>query len=244
MNKFVGKLFMISCAAACLGCAARVDDGTSSEARELDQATPALSNCSAFNRVETVAPPGSVGVFGFLRGSVTDQLQCNGVPGQTPQAGDGVLCSRTCFYFFAASNGSPIVSRSLKCENRPTPSVLGPSLDLSILRPECRIQPISRVNAGFSGISRSVCEGRGSCFDNRTTDPNFAWCYEPIGKAQTCAGQLPSERVNAGFPGIQSQECVVTRGKCWNDRTPSVPFCFEPTELSRTGVPTQALPPF
>jgi hypothetical protein len=243
MNKCVGKLFMISYAAAYLGCAAPVDDGTSSEAREVDQATAALSNCVAFNRVETVAPPGSIGLFGFVRGTVTDQLQCTGVPGQTPQAGDGVLCSRTCTYFTAA-DGSPIVSCSLKCENSPTPNVLGPSLDLSILRPECQIQPVSRVNAGFPGISRSVCEGRGSCFDNRTTDPNFAWCYEPIGKAQTCAGQLPSERVNAGFASIRSQECVVTRGKCWNDRTPGVPWCFEPTELSRTGVPIQSPPPF
>ena len=243
MNTCVGKLLMISYAAAYLGCAATVDDGTSSEAREVDQATAALSTCTVFNRVETAAPPGTTGPLGTFLGTVTDQLQCNGVQGQTPQAGDGVLCSRTCRYF-QAGFALPIRVCSLQCENRPTPNVLGPSLDLSILRPECRIQPISRVNAGFPGISRSVCEGRGSCFDNRTTDPNFAWCYEPIGKAQTCAGQLPSERVNAGFPGIRSQDCVVTRGKCWNDRTPGVPFCFEPTELSRTSLPPQALPSF
>jgi hypothetical protein len=239
MNKCVGKLLMISCAAAYLGCAAPVGDGTSLEVHEVDQATAALSNCTVFNRVETAAPPGTTGPLGTPQGTVTDQLQCNGVPGQTPQAGDGVLCSRTCSYS-RGLNSIQFRQCSLQCENRPTPNGLGPSLDLSILRPECRIQPISRVNAGFPGISRSVCEGRGSCFDSRTTDPNFAFCYEPIGKAQTCAGQLPSERVDAGFPGIRAQDCVLTRGKCWNDRTRGVPWCFQPTELSRTSVPTQA----
>ena len=243
MINHVGMLLTISCATACLGCAVPMDDDTFLEVTEVGQATAALTNCSTFNRVETAAPPGSVGLFGFVRGTVTDQLECGGVPGQTQQAGDGVLCNRTCTYFTGA-NGDPIVSCSLKCENSPTPSALGPFLDLSILRAECQIQPISRVNAGFPGISRSLCEERGSCFDSRTTDPRFAWCYEPVGKAQTCAGQLPSERVNAGFPGIRSQECVVTRGKCWNDRNPGVPWCFEPTELSRTSMPRQAPPPF
>lgn len=89
MNKWVGMLVMISCVTPYPGCAVPVDDEVSSEAREVGQATAELSNCSVFNRVEAAAPPGQVGLLGF----VADQPRQCGLPGDIaePMRGPWVL---------------------------------------------------------------------------------------------------------------------------------------------------------
>lgn len=150
--------------------------------------------------------------FSALEGTV-DTLACN-----------GASCTRSC------SAGDPS-----QCSTRCVPSnfaVATVFLDQSNLRPECRMDPKSRVNAGYGAITPALCEARGACWDNRTRDPFFPWCYEPLGRRPTCGNQAPGERINAGTPGITGEQCVVSRGACFDDRIRNVPFCFLPTSTT------------
>ena len=202
--KYAPASLLISCLMAFAGCAAEVDGangGQGAEGADIDTNTAAASSCVVIGRREI--PNGSV-----------ETLIC-----------DGVGCMRTCF---RSTTIPGAMSCSTKCENGPEPPAQSPPLDLSILRPECRIEPNGRVNAGWRGISKSTCEGeQGSCFDNRTTDPKFPWCYEPVDKQPTCGGLPPASRVNAGFPGIRGEVCIRERGACFDDSIPNVPWCFQ-----------------
>jgi Trefoil (P-type) domain len=198
-------MFVIPGLIGWMGCTAEVD-GTPvpadplSEGADIDQATAAFNSCVVLGRRDI--PNGFV-----------ETLRC-----------DGVGCMRTCFI----SNIGGAMACSMKCENGPEPPRMDPILDLSILRAECQIQPAGRINAGWPGISKNTCEGeRGACFDNRTSDPKFPWCYEPMGKVPTCGGISPAARINAGFPGISGQECVRSRGACFDNTIPNVPWCFQ-----------------
>jgi hypothetical protein len=143
--------------------------------------------------------------FSPLEGTV-DSLSCSGAPcTRSCSMLDPTQCSTRCFI----SQGLPAVS-----------------LDQSILRPECRMDPRSRVNAGYPSISPALCEARGACWDNRTRDPNFPWCYERLGVQPTCGNQTPGERINAGTPAITGEQCVISRNACFDDRIRNVPFCF------------------
>jgi len=146
---------------------------------------------------------------------------------------DGVACTRTC------SSADP-TRCSTKCQNGPQLPPTQPPLDLTVLRTDCQIDPNSRVNAGWAGISKAECEGRGSCWDNRTRDANIPWCFEPLGKQPTCGAMAPRSRVNAGFPGISAVACVRDRAACWDDRVPNVSWCFQPI---RTATPPASIDP-
>lgn len=209
MNRLVGTLWF-AYVAACAGCGTAVGDEPFSEALEVDEATAELRNCTTLNVVPTDT--------GF-----TDQLQC-----------DGVLCNRQCLNSILI-NGERVPFQNgfvqcttLSCEHRPS-NASGPFIDLSILRPECQIQPSSRVNAGFKSrqLTQFRCETEfGGCWDSRTTDPRFPWCYEPIGKSPTCAGIEPNQRINAGTRSTTPEQCIKTLGQCWDDAIPNVNFCF------------------
>jgi hypothetical protein len=187
------------------GCAAEVDGARvaadpHAEAAEIGGTTAAFSACTVLGRR-------SLPNAGYV-----ETLVC-----------DGVACTNTCFVSNIGATWC-----TMKCEDGPQPPISSPPLDLSILRPECRIEPNGRVNAGWPGISKNTCEGeRASCFDNRTRDPKFPWCYEPMGKRPTCGGQAPAARVNAGFPGISGQDCIRNRGACFDNTIPNVPWCFQ-----------------
>lgn len=134
------------------------------------------------------------------------------------------LCTRSCS-----------ILDPTKCSTRcfPNPPGLGTAfLDQNPLRPECRMDPASRVNAGYPGISKTLCEVRGGCWDNRTRDPNFPWCYEPLGMQPTCGNQTTIERINAGTPRTTGEQCVLVNAACWDERVRNVPFCFLPTANS------------
>jgi Trefoil (P-type) domain len=198
------RWLLFPCLVTWLGCAAEVDVPTAaeqrSEAAEIGRTTAALNACIVLDRRNI--PNGFV-----------ETLRC-----------DGVACMRTCL---TSSIGGAMLC-SMKCEKGPEPPPTQPPLDLSILRPECRIEPNGRVNAGWRGISKSTCEGeQASCWDNRTRDPKFPWCYEPVGKQPTCGGLAPASRINAGFPGISGQDCIRNRGACFDDAIPNVPWCFQ-----------------
>ena len=199
---------LIPCLVTSVGCAAEVDHISTSpdqrpEAAETDSNAAALAACTVLGRRSI--PNGFV-----------ETLRC-----------DGVACTRTCFN----SNIGGAMLCSTKCESGPEPPSMEPPLDLSILRPECRIEPSGRVNAGWRGISKSTCEGeRASCWDNRTRDPKFPWCYEPVGKQPTCGGLAPASRIDAGFPGISGEQCVKNLGACFDDSVPNVPWCFQRPE--------------
>jgi hypothetical protein len=186
-----------------IGCGAE-GNGTldpQAEGADITRATAAFSSCTVLGRSN------------LPNGGFVETLRC-----------DGVACTRTCL---ASSIGGATVC-SMKCENGPTVPSTPPTLDLSGLRPECQIQPVGRVNAGWPGISKTTCEGeRASCFDNRTSDPKFPWCYEPLGKQPSCGGIAPAQRVNAGFPGISGEDCVRNRGACFDHTIPNVPWCFQ-----------------
>lgn len=144
--------------------------------------------------------------FSALEGTV-DTLSCG-----------GSTCTRSC----SASN---------QCSTRCVPANFGVAsvfLDQSILRPECRMDPKSRVNAGYPSITPTLCEARGACWDNRTRDPFYPWCYERLGTQPTCGNQTPGERVNAGNPSITAEQCVIGRNACWDDRIRNVNWCFFP----------------
>jgi Trefoil (P-type) domain len=144
--------------------------------------------------------------FSQLEGTV-DTLSCN-----------GFSCTRSCSMLDPS-----------QCSTRcfPSPGLATVLLDQSILRAECRMDPKSRVNSGYPGISAALCEARGSCWDNRTRDPNFPWCYERLGTQPTCGNQTPGDRINAGTPGITGEQCVLNRNACFDDRIRNVPFCFQ-----------------
>jgi len=46
--------------------------------------------------------------------------------------------------------------------------------------------------------------------------------------------QTPGERINAGFPGIRAQDCVIGRNACWDDRISGVNWCFFPTSITNS----------
>lgn len=119
-----------------------------------------------------------------------------------------------------------------QCSTRCVPNNFGAAtefLDQSVLRPECRMDPRSRVNAGYAQSTKTLCETRGGCWDNRTRDPFYPWCYEKLGTNPTCGNLNPFDRVNAGTPRITGEQCVLARNACFDDRIRNVPFCFFPT---------------
>ena len=146
--------------------------------------------------------------FSALEGTV-DTLSCG-----------GSTCTRSC----SASNPSQCSTRCVP----PNFNVTSVSLDQSVLRPECRMDPKSRVNAGYPSITPTLCEARGACWDNRTRDPFYPWCYERLGTQPTCGNQTPGERINAGTPSITAEQCVIGRNACWDDRIRNVNWCFFP----------------
>jgi hypothetical protein len=202
------KWMLLSCLVTLMGCAADVI-GTSeaagepvSDATGVAQTSAALSGCITV-RTDNL-PSGTI-----------ETLNCG-----------GVTCMRTCLRPMGPGGIPGTAVCNTKCWGPQVPAT-PPALDLSILRTECQIPPLGRINAGWRGISRATCEGeQGACWDNRTTDPKFPWCYEPVNKQPTCGGIAPAERVNAGTRYTTGEQCVRVQGDCWDESIPNVNWCF------------------
>ncbi|XP_015424546.1 PREDICTED: trefoil factor 2 isoform X1 [Myotis davidii] len=105
---------------------------------------------------------------------------------------------------------------------------VGPSVHLFLEAPcQCsRMNPDSRKNCGFPGITSEQCFAAGCCFD--TTVPGVPWCFTPLPMQdkEECVMEV-SARVNCGYPGISSEVCA-SRNCCFSDTIPEVPWCFFP----------------
>ncbi|XP_070263245.1 trefoil factor 2 [Myotis yumanensis] len=89
-----------------------------------------------------------------------------------------------------------------------------------------RMNPDSRKNCGFPGITSDQCFAAGCCFD--TTVPGVPWCFTPLPMQdnEECVMEV-SARVNCGYPGISPEDCA-SRKCCFSDTIPEVPWCFFP----------------
>jgi len=96
----------------------------------------------------------------------------------------------------------------------------------------CMLAPVAgaRSSCGAAGVDEMGCIALGCCFDellpaNATDVPR---CYVAAQPPQTPGKECPaSERSDCGYDGIGHDECVTTRGCCWDDSPhPAGPQCF------------------
>ncbi|XP_077200413.1 uncharacterized protein LOC143840824 [Paroedura picta] len=92
--------------------------------------------------------------------------------------------------------------------------------------PECRCQmnPKTRVNCGYPGITPQQCRNVGCCFSSGVA--GVPWCFSP--SPPTYKKVCPTEvkvRKNCGYPGISAKACKA-RGCCFESHPPAVPWCF------------------
>jgi len=199
------RLFLVFCMSSAAACADVSDD---SRAFDGDQTADSVGVVTSALESCTLLNRR----FSALEGTV-DTLSCG-----------GSTCTRSC----SSSDPSRCSTRCVPA-NFSVPSVF---VDQSLLNPNCRMDPRSRVNVGFPGISQTLCEARGGCWDSRTSQPFYPWCFERLGTVPTCGNQTPGERINAGFPGITAQQCVIGNNACWDDRISGVNWCFFPTSIT------------
>ena len=95
----------------------------------------------------------------------------------------------------------------------------------------CAAQPAARVPCGGAGATELDCLSLGCCYDDAAAADGTTACYAtpaaaPPPSPPTCDA-AGAQRVDCGFDGIGYNECVTTRGCCWDAaRQPDGPQCF------------------
>jgi hypothetical protein len=87
----------------------------------------------------------------------------------------------------------------------------------------------ARAPCGGAGVDEAGCMALGCCFDEDVPAGSSApACYVAAAPASVPAGICPADqRADCGFRGISHDECVNTRGCCWDSSpTPVGPQCF------------------
>ncbi|XP_015275224.1 PREDICTED: trefoil factor 2-like, partial [Gekko japonicus] len=88
----------------------------------------------------------------------------------------------------------------------------------------CHLDPKTRVNCGFPGITAQQCRSAGCCFSSKV--PGVPWCFSPAPPTykKVCPANV-KVRKNCGYPGISAEDCEA-RGCCFESHPPAVPWCF------------------
>lgn len=87
--------------------------------------------------------------------------------------------------------------------------------------------PKKRVAYGPAEISKQECLAKRNCFDDSTPNAIKCFLYNIKPKFAECEYRtFIKKRIDAGWSGISENECE-SRGNCFDDRYPGVPFCFE-----------------
>nr|XP_056714214.1 trefoil factor 2-like [Euleptes europaea] len=86
------------------------------------------------------------------------------------------------------------------------------------------MNPKTRVNCGFPGITPRQCRNAGCCFSSEV--PGVPWCFFPAHPTykKVCPANVRA-RKNCGYPGISAKTCEA-RGCCFESHPPAVPWCF------------------
>ena len=87
----------------------------------------------------------------------------------------------------------------------------------------------ARAPCGGAGVDEAGCLALGCCFDEELPAGSSApACYVAAAPASVPAGVCPADqRADCGFSGIGHDECVNTRGCCWDSSpAPVGPQCF------------------
>jgi len=114
----------------------------------------------------------------------------------------------------------------------------------------CSVEPKSRIDCGYYGITETECVNIGCCWGSSNLS-GVPWCFYTAsgGKTTDCQQNnlktcevSVNERKDCGYYGINQQKCIDI-GCCWAESNVSgVPWCFYSKNLPETTTTTTKKP--